>query len=84
MKQPLNICLAILAAAFISLSCSKTPTETAVSDEDQIKDLLLTSQYTDTTIFVNDGTSVPFSVPSLKFAAKNEIFPDSIKFTRKI
>jgi len=84
MKQPLNIYLAILAAAFISLSCSKTPTGTTISDEDQIKDLLLSSQYTDTTTFVNDGTTVPFSVIPLKISAKNEIFPDSVKFARKI
>ncbi|MBI5804787.1 hypothetical protein HZA73_01930 [candidate division TA06 bacterium] len=84
MKQPLCVCLALLMAAFISLSCSKTPTEATISDEDQIKDLLLSSQYTDTTTFVNDGTSIPLSVTSLKSADKNEIFPDSIKFARKV
>lgn len=84
MKPSIKLGLILGAAAFISLSCSKTPTETTISEEDQIKDLLLSSQYTDTTTFVNDGTSVPFSVPSVKSADKNEIFPDSIKFARRI
>ena len=84
MKHSLKLGLILGAAVFLTLSCSKTPTETAISDEDQIRELLLTSQYTDTTTFVNDGTAIPFSVSSVKSALKNEIFPDSIKFARKI
>ena len=84
MKRSLKTGLSLMAAIFLVLSCSKTPTETAVSDEDQIRELLLASQYTDTTTFTNDGTAVPFSVAQTKGAFKNEIFPDSIKFSRKI
>jgi hypothetical protein len=60
--------------------CGKNPTQTEISEEEQISDLLLSSQYTDTTTFLNDGTSVPFS--SALF--KNLLFPDSIKFCRRV
>jgi len=83
-KSSVKIILSLLAAIFLSLGCSKTPTDTTISNEDQIRELLLTSQYTDTTTFVNDGTAIPFSVLSVKSDVKNEIFPDSIKFARKI
>jgi len=84
MKQTFKIGLALLAAALLFLGCSKNPADTTINDEDQIKELILASQYTDTTTFTNDGTAVPYSAPSFKNDAKNEFFPDSIKFARKI
>jgi hypothetical protein len=75
-----TIVLGFTAVLFMIFGCGKNPTQTEVSDEDQIKDLLLSSQYTDTTTFLNDGTSVPFSAAP----AKNLLFPDSIKFCRRV
>lgn len=79
----------VLTAAFVALmlaACSKNnPAEPSTAEDDAaINQLLLSSGYTDTTNFINDNTTTPYTSPASLNGVKSDTFPISIKWARKI
>lgn len=81
MKKFLVVFMLILTTIAL-VSCGKeNPVSTTSDDDSVINSLLLVSGYTDTTAFVNDGTTVPYASDSY---TKTDTFPEFVKFARKI
>lgn len=80
--KKLLIAFMLILTTITLFSCGKeNPVSTNTEDDAAINSLLLVSGYTDTTAFVNDGTTVPYASDSY---TKTDTFPEFVKFARKI
>ncbi len=77
--------VAVLLLALILAACGKNPEAVSTAEDDAaINNLLLSSGYTDTTSFINDNTSTPYSTSGLIGAAKTDTFPMTVRWARRV